>query len=85
MGAPRVRLVLGLARSSSDLQDGLLRLDRPVLPVWNTPRPPSLALINKAFPADDAPCQNLYAVQMDEVKGITFFFRDGMLVGFHIH
>lgn len=65
-----------------------MRLDLPVglpkLPIWNTPEPPSLALC-KAYPAELASCQIIHAINIDEIKGITFFFYLGQLFGIHIH
>lgn len=70
-----------------ELQDGCLRLvvaRQPSLQLWNTPAPPSLRLCT-AYPADDARCQTLHAVEMDEIQGLTFFFSDGSLFGLHVH
>ncbi|KAK4198906.1 hypothetical protein QBC40DRAFT_340954 [Triangularia verruculosa] len=69
----------------AQFKDGQLRLNLPTwlrtLPIWNTPAPP----IYKAYPADLASCQTIYAIKMDEIKGITFFFSFGQLFGIHIH
>ncbi|KAK3941536.1 hypothetical protein QBC46DRAFT_430920 [Diplogelasinospora grovesii] len=71
----------------AQLKDGRLRLDVPArlgqLPIWNTPAPPSLTFC-KVYPAERA-CQAFYAVEMDEIKGITFFFSFDDLCGIHIH
>jgi len=53
------------------------------LKVWNTPGPPSAAL-TRAVPADMASCQVLRAIEMDNIKGVTFFFSH-VLTGIHIH
>jgi hypothetical protein len=66
-----------------ELQDRCLRLVFPDQ-VWNTPAPPSLSLCT-AYPADDVSCQNLYAVETDEIEGLTFFFSYGRLFGLHVH
>ncbi|KAL2021088.1 hypothetical protein VTK56DRAFT_7507 [Thermocarpiscus australiensis] len=70
------------------LKDGHLRLDLPAglreLPIWNTPAPPSLTLC-KAYPTDLASCRAFHAVEMNSIKGITFFFSMGLLFGIHIH
>ncbi|KAL2185713.1 hypothetical protein L209DRAFT_756953 [Thermothelomyces heterothallicus CBS 203.75] len=70
------------------LKDGRLRLNLPTslrtLPIWNTPAPPSLDLC-KAYPADLASCQTICTVEMDQIRGITFFFSLGQLFGIHVH
>ncbi|KAH6851133.1 hypothetical protein B0I37DRAFT_129023 [Chaetomium sp. MPI-CAGE-AT-0009] len=67
---------------------GRLRLSLPVwlrtIPIWNTPAPPSLALC-KAYPNDVSSCHVFRTVEMDKIKGITFFFHSGQLFGIHIH
>ncbi|AEO68684.1 uncharacterized protein THITE_2054246, partial [Thermothielavioides terrestris NRRL 8126] len=71
----------------AQLQDGRLRLvflDRPSFQLWNTPAPPSFTLC-RACPAEIARCQTFYAVEMDEIDGITFFFSLSRLCGLHIH
>lgn len=69
-------------------QDGRLRLLLPTglraLPIWNTPAPPNLDLC-PMYGADPSSCCALYAVEMDKIKGITFFFSGGQLFGIHIH
>lgn len=70
-----------------ELQDGCLRLvfpDRPSFQIWNTPVPPSLALC-RAYPADVASCQNFYAIEMDRIDGVTFFFCTQRLFGLYVH
>ncbi|KAK4041087.1 hypothetical protein C8A01DRAFT_45719 [Parachaetomium inaequale] len=74
---------------TAQLKDRRLRLRfhagaQPMLPIWNTHAPPSLTLC-KASPPVLASCQALYAVEMDRVKGITFFFSNGLLFGIHGH
>ncbi|KAK3297858.1 uncharacterized protein B0H64DRAFT_132777 [Chaetomium fimeti] len=67
---------------------GRLRLGLPVwlrtIPIWNTPTPPSLALC-KAYPNDLTSCHIFHTVEMDKIKGITFFFSGGKLFGINVH
>ncbi len=57
---------------------------RPSFQLWNTPAPPSLTLC-RLYPAETARCQNFYAVEMDKIDGITFFFSGGQLFGLYVH
>ncbi|KAL2264250.1 hypothetical protein VTK26DRAFT_9026 [Humicola hyalothermophila] len=72
----------------AQFKNGRLRLLLPsslrTLPIWNTPAPPSLNLC-RGYPAELASCQTLHTVEMNEIKGITFFFSSGQLFGIHIH
>ncbi len=52
--------------------------------IWNTPFPPSEALC-RADLVDTNSCQFLRVVELDDIKGITFFFIYGALSGVHVH
>ncbi|KAI1502077.1 hypothetical protein F5X99DRAFT_380534 [Biscogniauxia marginata] len=67
---------------------GLLRLklppDRQCLPIWNTPAPPNLSLCRE-YPAEIPSWQRFFAVEVNNIAGITFFFSSGQLFGIHVH
>ncbi len=54
------------------------------LSIWNTPNPPRADHCS-AYPADATRCRALRAVEMDDIKGITFFFKFSCLCGIHVH
>ncbi|KAI1265982.1 hypothetical protein F5Y18DRAFT_435432 [Xylariaceae sp. FL1019] len=79
-----------VSRYRAQLKDGLLRLDldpsshSPAL--WNTPSPPDLQLC-RAYEIElqrYLRFRRLFAVDLDRVRGITFFFSHG-LHGVHVH
>ncbi|RSL48019.1 hypothetical protein CEP54_013128 [Fusarium duplospermum] len=73
---------------TAQLQNGLLRLRLPPrirsLPIWNTPDPPNLSFC-LARPAVISKWTRFTAVEMDKVRGITFFFSSGWIKGIHVH
>ncbi|KAK4139248.1 uncharacterized protein C8A04DRAFT_40868 [Dichotomopilus funicola] len=77
-----------LAGVTVQLQDRRLRLmcSNPMpFHLWNTPTPPSLGLC-RLRPGKLRASQNLHAVEMDKIDGITFFFmRFNAQYGLHIH
>lgn len=71
---------------------------QPALPIWNTSAPPDLTS-GKAYGTErlsrnqisklsDPYCfswQHLHAVEVDKIRGITFYFRLQTFAGIHIH
>ncbi|KAK3941210.1 hypothetical protein QBC46DRAFT_458524 [Diplogelasinospora grovesii] len=73
----------------AQLKNGLLRLPLPSsrwskLRYWNTPAPPGLDSC-VGYPFGDVGRDRFYAVDLDKIRGITFFFAKGRLFGIHIH
>ncbi|KAI5924935.1 hypothetical protein F4810DRAFT_700405 [Camillea tinctor] len=72
----------------AQLKDGLLRLelppDRLSLMIWNTPAPPKLSEC-RADPAYLPAWQRFFAIEMNAITGITFFFCGSQLFGVHVH
>ncbi|CAI4215870.1 unnamed protein product, partial [Parascedosporium putredinis] len=77
-----------MSKVMAHLKDGRLRLDvpagEPAPQIWNTPAPPAADQL-WAYPADPDLCRAFYAVAMDSIRGITFFFSEGTLRAIHIH
>ncbi|RSM00634.1 hypothetical protein CEP52_009001 [Fusarium oligoseptatum] len=74
---------------TAQLQNGLLRLHLPPsirsLPIWNTPNPPNLSSC-VARPAVISKWTRFTAVEMDKIRGITFFFISSEWIkGIHVH
>ncbi|KAK3899000.1 hypothetical protein C8A05DRAFT_46825 [Staphylotrichum tortipilum] len=67
------------------LKDGMLRLQVPQGPydmvVWNTPAPP----FGHYQPAQFYLSKTRHVVNLEEAKGITFFFTLGQVTGIHVH
>lgn len=55
-----------------------------MLPIWNTPAPPDLSSCRAHCP-EPSSSQRFNAVDLDTIRGITFFFTDGRLFGVHFH
>ena len=81
-------IVQNMPGIDAELKDGLLRLCRPLaeqlIQIWNTPAPPGpddclfLATGEVAW-------YRLHVVNLDRVRGLTFFFVSGQLFGIHVH
>lgn len=71
------------------LKDGLVRLQMPpkqqALNVWNTPSPPEFSSCCIYSAKSPYSWQRFYAVEMVNVRGITFFFSGNRLFGIHSH
>jgi hypothetical protein len=52
--------------------------------LWNTPAPPNLDVC-RAYTNHVNWCPFFYAVDMNQVRGITFLFSPGTLVAIHVH
>ncbi|KAI0154771.1 hypothetical protein GGR57DRAFT_491786 [Xylariaceae sp. FL1272] len=78
-----------ISKYRAQFKNGVLRLDLASSPhspaVWNTPSPPDLQRC-QAFKIGRLPhFQRFSAVELDRVRGITFFFSGGLLYGIHVH
>ncbi|KAI1157820.1 hypothetical protein F5B18DRAFT_665679 [Nemania serpens] len=78
-----------ISRYRAQFKDGFLRLDlasssySPA--VWNTPSPPDLQLCQAYEKKRLFQFQRFFAVELDGVRGITFFFSSRHLYGVHVH
>ncbi|KAI0404759.1 hypothetical protein F4802DRAFT_566206 [Xylaria palmicola] len=73
----------------AQFKNGLLRLELAASSyspaVWNTPNPPDLQLCQAYEKKRLSQFQRFFTVELDSVRGITFFFSSSQLYGVHIH
>ncbi|KAL7905387.1 hypothetical protein GGI35DRAFT_460585 [Trichoderma velutinum] len=72
------------------LKDGLFRLKLPRnlrkvrLHMWNSPTPPNLSLC-MGYPKKVTPIQRFNVVELNEIRGITFYLNATVVLAIHIH